>query len=155
HPAASRVRRLAHETPASFIAFDILASDDDDYTTRPFAERRELLERALTNARPPIHLTPVTTDHALAQRWVKQFEGAGLDGVVAKPLEGTYEPGKRVMFKIKHDRTADCVVAGYRVHVTDAESIGSLLLGLYNDSGELMSVGVVGAFPAAVRKELF
>ena len=155
HPATSRVTRLARETPASFIAFDLLASGDEDYTTRPFAHRRELLERALAGARPPIHLTPVTTDHKVAEQWFEQFEGAGLDGVVAKPLEGIYEPNKRVMFKIKHERTADCVVAGYRVHVTDAESIGSLLLGLYTDRGELMSVGVIGAFPAARRKELF
>jgi ATP-dependent DNA ligase len=155
HPAPSRVRRLSQETPASFIAFDMLASGDEDYTARPFAERRERLERALANAQPPIHLTPATTDHGLAQQWFQQFEGAGLDGVVAKPLDGTYEPGKRVMFKIKHGRTADCVVAGYRVHTTEAESIGSLLLGLYTDTGELMSVGVIGAFPAAQRKELF
>ena len=155
HPATSRVTRLARETPASFIAFDLLASGDEDYTTRPFAHRRELLERALAGARPPIHLTPTTTDHKVAEQWFDQFEGAGLDGVVAKPLEGIDEPNKRVMFKIKHERTADCVVAGYRVHVTDAESIGSLLLGLYTDRGELMSVGVIGAFPAARRKELF
>jgi ATP-dependent DNA ligase len=155
HPAASRVTRLSKETPASFVAFDILASGDEDYTTRPFAQRRALLVEALARAQPPIHLTPATTDHGLAKQWFDQFEGAGLDGVVAKPLEGPYEPDKRVMFKIKHARTADCVVAGYRVHVTDAESIGSLLLGLYTDAGELMSVGVIGAFPAASRKELF
>jgi ATP-dependent DNA ligase len=155
HPAVSRVTRLSSETPARFIAFDILASGDEDYTTRPFAHRRELLEQALLNAEPPVYLTPATTDHGLAEQWFEQFEGAGLDGVVAKPLEGIYEPDKRVMFKIKHERTADCVVAGYRVHVTDAESIGSLLLGLYTDAGELMSVGVIGAFPAARRKELF
>jgi ATP-dependent DNA ligase len=155
HPATSRVNRLAKETPASFIAFDFLASGDDDYTARPFAERRALLVEALARARPPIHLTPATTDRNLAQQWFEQFEGAGLDGVVAKPLEGTYEPDKRVMFKIKHTRTADCVVAGYRVHATDPEGIGSLLLGLYTDAGELMSVGVIGAFPAARRKELF
>jgi ATP-dependent DNA ligase len=155
HPAASRVSRLARETPATFIAFDILANGDEDYMARPFAQRRHLLEQVLVNARPPIHLTPATTDHQLAERWFEQFEGAGLDGVVAKPLEGVYEPDRRVMFKIKHERTADCVVAGYRVHVKDAESIGSLLLGLYNDSGELMSVGVIGAFPAAQRRELF
>jgi ATP-dependent DNA ligase len=155
HPASSRVNRLANETPASFIAFDFLASGDEDYTARPFAQRRALLEQALINARPPIHLTPATTDHDLAEQWFGQFEGAGLDGVVAKPLEGTYEPNKRVMFKIKHERTADCVVAGYRVHATDDHSIGSLLLGLYTDSGELMSVGVIGAFPAARRRELF
>ena len=155
HPANSRVTRLAQETPASLIAFDMLAGDDEDYTARPFAQRRALLEQALRNAQPPVYLTPATTDHSLAEQWFKQFEGAGLDGVVAKPLEGTYEPNKRVMFKIKHERTADCVVAGYRVHATDAESIGSLLLGLYTDAGELMSVGVIGAFPAARRRELF
>ena len=155
HPALSRVTRLSKETPARFIAFDILASSDEDYTTRPFVQRRELLEQALAGATPPVHLTPTTTDHSVAEEWFQQFEGAGLDGVVAKPLEGIYEPDKRVMFKIKHERTADCVVAGYRVHATDVESIGSLLLGLYTDAGELMSVGVIGAFPAARRKELF
>src|SRR5439155_2082288 len=155
HPATSRVNRLAKETPASFIAFDMLAGGDEDYTTRPFAQRRQLLEQALFKAQPPVYLTPTTTDHGLAEQWFKQFEGAGLDGVVAKPLDGTYEPDKRVMFKIKHERTADCVVAGYRVHATDAESIGSLLLGLYTDAGELMSVGVIGAFPAARRRALF
>jgi ATP-dependent DNA ligase len=149
------VTRLSKETPASFIAFDMLANGDEDYTARPFAQRRALLEQALMNARPPIHVTPATTDHGLAERWFEQFEGAGLDGVVAKPLAGMYEPNKRVMFKIKHERTADCVVAGYRVHATGAESIGSLLLGLYTDTGELMSVGVIGAFPAARRRELF
>jgi ATP-dependent DNA ligase len=155
HPAVSRVTRLSEETPASFIAFDILANGDEDYTARPFAQRRELLMQALAGARPPIHLTPATTDHGLAEQWFEQFEGAGLDGVVAKPVEGTYEPNRRVMFKIKHERTADCVVAGYRVHAKDTEGIGSLLLGLYTDAGELMSVGVIGAFPAARRKELF
>ena len=113
HPATSRVNRLSKETPASFIAFDMLAGGDEDYTTRPFAQRRALLVEALSEARPPIHLTPATTDHGLAEQWFEQFEGAGLDGVVAKPLDGTYEPDKRVMFKIKHERTADCVVAGY------------------------------------------
>ena len=154
HPAASRVNRLAQETPASFVAFDLLARGDDDYTQRPFAERRALLVETLRNAQPPIHLTPATTDHALAERWFEQFEGAGLDGVVAKPLDGVYEPDKRVMFKIKHARTADCVVAGYRVHVKDPAGIGSLLLGLYNDEGVLQSVGVIGAFPAAQRRAL-
>ena len=154
HPATSRVNRLARETPATFIAFDILARGDDDYTQRPFAERRARLVETLAGARPPIHLTPATTDHALAEQWFEQFEGAGLDGVVAKPLDGIYEPDKRVMFKIKHARTADCVVAGYRVHATDPEGIGSLLLGLYTDEGVLQSVGVIGAFPAARRKEL-
>ena len=154
HPAASRVNRLARETPASFIAFDLLARGDDDYRQRPFAERRALLVETLHRAQPPIHLTPATTDHAVAEQWFEHFEGAGLDGVVAKPLDGVYEPDKRVMFKIKHARTADCVVAGYRVHVKDPEGIGSLLLGLYNDDGVLQSVGVIGAFPAAQRREL-
>jgi ATP-dependent DNA ligase len=155
HPATSRVTRLAQETPASFIAFDILASGEDDYTARPFAQRRAILEQVLVKAGPPIYLTPVTTDKDMAEHWFEQFEGAGLDGLVAKPLDGVYEPNKRVMFKIKHERTADCVVAGYRAHIADAQSIGSLLLGLYTDAGELMSVGVIGAFPAARRKELF
>jgi ATP-dependent DNA ligase len=154
HPASSRVNRLAKETPASFIAFDLLALGDDDYTQKPFAERRAALDTILHSAKPPIHLTPATTDHALAERWFEQFEGAGLDGIVAKPLAGTYEPDKRVMFKIKHARTADCVVAGYRVHVKDPEGIGSLLLGLYDDSGSLQSVGVIGAFPADQRRAL-
>ena len=155
HPAASRVKLLSEQTPASFIAFDLLADGDTDWTGQPFEERRAALEQALADAEPPIHLTPVTRDHALATEWFSQFEGAGLDGVVAKPLQGTYQPDKRVMFKIKHQRTADCVVAGYRVHKSGPDSIGSLLLGLYNDDGELASVGVIGAFPAARRKELF
>ena len=154
HPASSRVNRLARETPASFIAFDILARGDDDYTGRPFVERRALLVESLAFAKPPIHITPATTDRAVAQQWFEQFEGAGLDGLVAKPLEGIYEPDKRVMFKIKHTRTADCVVAGYRVHAKDPEGIGSLLLGLYTDQGVLQSVGVIGAFAAAKRREL-
>lgn len=155
HPAASRVKLLSTETPASFIAFDLLALGDVDCTKRPFEERRAALEEALAAARPPIHLTPITSDHDLAQQWFSQFEGAGLDGVVAKPLAGTYQPDKRTMFKIKHQRTADCVVAGYRIHKSGPDSIGSLLLGLYKDDGTLASVGVIGAFPAARRKELF
>jgi len=154
HPAASRVNRLAQETPARFIAFDLLASGDEDLMQQPFARRRALLVQILGDAKPPIHLTPATTDHALAERWFEQFEGAGLDGVVAKPLDGTYEPDKRVMFKIKHARTADCVVAGYRLHAKDPEGIGSLLLGLYTDAGVLQSVGVIGAFPAEQRRAL-
>jgi ATP-dependent DNA ligase len=114
-----------------------------------------LLEEALRGARPPVHLTPVTTDREVALRWFEQFEGAGLDGVVAKPLDGTYLPDQRVMFKIKHVRTADCVVAGYRLHKTGPDAIGSLLLGLHGDDGSLASVGVIGAFPMSRRKELF
>src|SRR6185503_9474450 len=155
HPAASRVRMLAEQTPASFIAFDLLALGDDDYTERPFSERRAALVDALADAGPLFHVTPATTDLATAQRWFSEFEGAGLDGVVAKPLTITYQPDKRVMFKIKHERTADCVVAGYRVHKSGGDAIGSLLLGLYQDDGQLASVGVIGAFPMAERRRLF
>jgi ATP-dependent DNA ligase len=155
HPADSRVRMLAEQTPASFIAFDLLALDDDDYTGRPFSERRGALVDALAGSGPSIHVTPATTDLATAQRWFSEFEGAGLDGVIAKPLTITYQPDKRVMFKIKHTRTADCVVAGYRVHKSGSEAIGSLLLGLYKDDGSLASVGVIGAFPMAERRRLF
>ncbi|HEY0696346.1 MAG TPA: ATP-dependent DNA ligase [Micromonospora sp.] len=155
HPAASRVKMLSETTPAKFVAFDLLALGDTDYTGRPFAERRAALAEALAPAKAPIHLTRTTTDPAVAQEWFQQFEGAGLDGVIAKPLAGEYEPDKRVMFKIKHERTADCVVAGYRVHKSAPNRIGSLLLGLYNDEGVLASVGVIGAFPLARREELF
>jgi ATP-dependent DNA ligase len=155
HPAASRVKLLAEQTPASFVAFDLLALGDEDCTELPFARRRALLEEALAGARPPVYVTPATRDRDVAVRWFSQFEGAGLDGVVAKPLDGPYEPDKRVMFKVKHERTADCVVAGYRLHKTGDDVIGSLLLGLYDDSGRLASVGVVGAFPMARRRELF
>jgi ATP-dependent DNA ligase len=155
HPAASRVNLLAEQTPAHFVAFDLLALDDIDYTSRPFTERRSALVAALAAAGSPIHLTPATTDHGLASEWFQQFEGAGLDGLVAKPLDGIYEPDKRVMLKIKHERTADCVVAGYRVHKSGPDLIGSLLLGLFTDSGELASVGVVAAFSMTRRQELF
>ncbi len=163
HPADSRVRMLAKATPASFIAFDLLALGDDDYTRRPFSERRAALVEALAVSKAgtgsSIHVTPATTDLETAQRWFDEFEGAGLDGVVAKPLTLTYQPDKRVMFKIKHERTADCVVAGYRVHKSGGDAIGSLLLGLYQDSGpsagQLASVGVIGAFPMAERRRLF
>ncbi len=155
HPAASRVKLLSEQTPAHFVAFDLIALGDDDYTDRPFTERRAALEQALADAADTIHLTPVTRDPKLAEDWFTQFEGAGLDGVVAKGLDVTYQPDKRVMFKIKHERTADCVVAGYRTHKTGDDRIGSLLLGLYNDEGALASVGVIGAFPLARRKELF
>ena len=155
HPAASRVKLLSEQTPARFVAFDLLAVGDDDFTARPFAERRDALTEALADAVAPIHITPATADRETAQQWFHQFEGAGLDGVVAKPLDGTYEPDKRTMFKIKHERTADCVLAGYRVHKSGPDAIGSLLLGLFDDQGVLASVGVVGAFPLARRKELF
>lgn len=155
HPAASRVKLLAGQTPASFIAFDLLALGDADLTARPLIERRQELERVLAGAEPPIHLTPATRDLVTARRWFEQFEGAGLDGLIAKRLDLTYQPDKRVMSKIKHERTADCVVAGYRVHKSGPDTIGSLLLGLYDDRGVLASVGVVGAFPMATRKSLF
>jgi ATP-dependent DNA ligase len=155
HPADSRVRLLAEQTPASFIAFDLLALGDDDLTGRALAERRALLEQAFAKARPPVHLTPLTRDIEVAQRWFEQFEGAGLDGLIAKDPGITYQPDKRVMSKIKHVRTADCVVAGYRVHKSGPEAIGSILLGLHDDRGVLASVGVVGSFTMARRKELF
>ncbi|GAT08851.1 ATP-dependent DNA ligase [Mycolicibacterium novocastrense] len=155
HPADTRVRMLAEKTPASFIAFDLLALDDIDYTQRPLDERRAALVDALSAAGPKFHVTPVTTDLATARRWFDEFEGAGLDGVIAKPRSLTYQPDKRVMFKIKHQRTADCVVAGYRLHKSGEDAIGSLLLGLYQDDGTLASVGVIGAFPMARRRELF
>ena len=146
---------LAEKTPASFIAFDLLAIGDDDYTRRPFSERRAALVDALGSSGPSIHVTPATTDISTAQRWFGEFEGAGLDGVIAKPLTVTYQPDKRVMFKIKHERTTDCVVAGYRVHKSGGAAIGSLLLGIYQDDGQLASVGVIGAFPMAERQRLF
>jgi ATP-dependent DNA ligase len=155
HPADSRVRLLASQTPAAFVAFDLLALGDEDCTGLPFERRRAMLETALAKVAPPVYVTPTTQDRDTAVRWFSQFEGAGLDGVVAKPLAGTYQPDKRVMFKIKHERTADCVVAGYRVHKSGPDAIGSLLLGLYDDAGRLASVGVVGAFPMAMRRQLF
>jgi len=155
HPADSRVRLLAEQTPAAFVGFDLLALGDVDYTEQPFSLRRAALEDALAGAAPPIYLTPATSDIGLAQVWFSQFEGAGLDGIIAKPLDGGYLPDKRAMFKIKHDRTADCVVAGYRLHKGADDAIGSLLLGLFNEAGNLASVGVIGAFPLAKRRELF
>ena len=154
HPADSRVQLLAEQTPAAFVAFDLLAAGDEDYTGRPFAERRAALAEALAAAGPPVHLTPATADYQIAGQWFRQFEGAGLDGLVAKPLDGPYQPDKRAMFKVKHERTADCVVAGYRPHKSGPDAVGSLLLGLYNDAGQLASVGVIGAFPMARRREL-
>ena len=158
HPADSRVRRLAEETPASFVAFDLLALGDDDLMPRPFAERRAALEAALASCRPPIHLTRVSRDLEEARRWFETFEGAGLDGLVCKPLDAPYQPDKRVMLKVKHARTADCVVAGWRPHKQPGDSgqqiVGSLMLGLYDDSGTLQSVGVAASFPMARRAAL-
>jgi len=153
HPAASRIKMLAETTPAAFVAFDILALGDDDLRSRPFAERRAALEQALAGAQPPIHLTPATSDRAIATEWFNRFEGAGLDGVVAKSLTLPYREAERVMLKVKHARTADCVVAGYRVH-KDGEGVGSLLLGLYDDGGDLHHVGVASSFSVARRREL-
>ena len=155
HPAASRVKLLSEQTPAGFVAFDLLALGDDDLTERPFAERRARLLDALAQAKPPIYVTPATEDLATARRWFAEFEGAGLDGLIAKGRDLTYQPDKRVMTKIKHKRTADCVVAGYRVHKSGEDRIGSLLLGLYDERDMLVSVGVIGSFPMAVREELF
>jgi ATP-dependent DNA ligase len=153
HPAASRVALLASETPASFIAFDLLAVGDTSLMEEGFGERRRRLEDALAAARPPIHLTRTTDDHAVARRWFDTFEGAGLDGVVAKPRAVTYRPDERAMFKVKHERTADCVVAGYRWHKSGGV-VGSLLLGLYDDGGALQHVGVAASFPMKRRAEL-
>jgi len=155
HPAASRVSLLAGQTPAEFVVFDVLALGDDDCMRVPFSTRRAALAGALAGVGTPFHLTPATLDRELAAQWFSQFEGAGLDGIVAKPLDGGYEPDKRVMFKVKHERTADCVVAGYRVHKGSADAIGSLLLGLYDSAGRLASVGVIGAFGQAARRALF
>ncbi|MEJ3406047.1 ATP-dependent DNA ligase [Rathayibacter sp. YIM 133350] len=153
HPAASRVQKLSVETPASFVAFDLLALDDESYLDRPFRERRAVLESLAGSLTPPFHLSQTTTDVDLARRWLKEFEGAGLDGVVAKPLEGAYAPGKRTMLKVKHHRTADVVLTGYRVH-TSGRGVGSLLLGLYDDEDHLRNVGGASAFSNARRLEL-
>lgn len=153
HPAESRVRRLAAETPASFVAFDLLAVGDESLMDQPFSVRRERLERELGDVRAPVHLTRTTADATEATSWLQEFEGAGLDGVVAKPLTSVYQPGKRVMLKVKHSRTADVVVTGYRVHKS-GQGVGSLLLGLYTDSGDLVQVGGASAFTAKRRLEL-
>ncbi|MBK5306254.1 MAG: ATP-dependent DNA ligase [Frankiaceae bacterium] len=153
HPAASRVKMLAETTPASYIAFDLLALGDDSLMDQPQSVRRERLEAALSSARPPVHLTPVTDDASLARDWFTLFEGAGLDGVVAKPMNIPYSPDKRVMLKIKHARTADCVVGGYRLHKS-GPVVGSLVLGLYDDGGALQHVGVAASFPMKRRAEL-
>jgi ATP-dependent DNA ligase len=154
HPAASRVAKLAKETPASFVAFDLLASDGQSRMDAPQSERRTLLEQTLAGIEPPVYLTPMTRDRATAIRWLEQFEGAGLDGVIAKPAEIPYQPGKRSMIKVKHARTAECVVAGFRWHKTGKDKVGSLLLGLYNDRGVLQHVGVTSSFTMDMRRQL-
>ena len=153
HPAESRVRTLAERTPASFVAFDLLALADESLLDVPLGDRRALLERALSGATAPVHLAPATTDIEVAQRWFEQYEGAGLDGVVAKPLDLRYRPDERAMFKIKHERTADVVVAGYRLHKS-GPVVGSLLLGLYDDQRALQHVGVAASFTMKRRAEL-
>jgi ATP-dependent DNA ligase len=155
HPAASRVKMLAGELPASVVFWDLLALGDRDLTATPFRERRAALEAALAHAEPPVHVTPATTDRALAADWFRRFEGAGLDGVMAKPDGGVYEPNKRVMIKVKHERDCDCVVAGFRWHKGGkGTAVGSLLLGLYDDDGHLQHVGVSASFTEAKRREL-
>ena len=154
HPAASRVAKLAAGTPSSFVAFDLLATRGRDLRSAPQHERRATLERLLAEAGPPAYLTPMTLDRDVAARWLDEFEGAGLDGVIAKPADGTYQPGKRAMLKIKHARTADCVVAGFRWYKTGTDAVGSLLLGLYDDDGRLQHVGVTSSFTMVMRKQL-
>jgi ATP-dependent DNA ligase len=157
HPADSRVRMLAETTPAGFVAFDLLALGDESLMKEPFEVRRARLEEALADVVPPIHLTRTTTDPAEAEQWFQHFEGAGLDGVVAKPLGATYQPNARTMLKIKHERTADVVVAGYREHKTSTKELpllGSLLLGLYDGQGRLQHIGVSASFTAQRRAEL-
>ena len=155
HPAASRVARLAAEMPAAFVAFDLLAEGDDDLMKRPQAERRARLEKAMARREGRVHLTPCTRDRALARDWFHRFEGAGFDGVIAKHESARYEPGKRTMVKVKHVRTADCVVAGFRWHKDGKdERVGSLLLGLYDARGALHHVGVTSSFTMAVRRQL-
>ncbi len=154
HPAASRVRLLSEQSPASIVFFDVLCEGDRDLCSQPFGLRRQILESLLSSAAAPIHLTPATHDSNLAADWFRRFEGAGLDGVMAKPVEGTYEPNKRVMLKVKHERDCDCVVAGFRWHKKGDGSVGSLLLGLYDDSGALQHVGVCASFSNEKRLEL-
>ena len=154
HPAASRVAKLSKECPSSFVAFDLLAFNGASLMDRPQSERRATLEKMLAMVKPPVYLTPMTRDRAVAEEWLKRFEGAGLDGVMAKPEDGPYQPGKRAMLKIKHSRTADCVVAGFRWYKKDANAVGSLLLGLYDAEGTLHHVGVTSSFTMEKRKQL-
>jgi ATP-dependent DNA ligase len=154
HPAASRVAKLARESPASFVAFDVLQVDGRDVAGLGQAQRRQLLEGLLKEARPPVYLTPVTRDRAVAQDWLERFEGAGLDGVIAKPEALPYMPGKRVMLKVKHARTAECAVGGFRWHKSGRDAVGSLLLGLYDDAGRLRHVGITSSFTMQRRRQL-
>ena len=154
HPAASRIAKLAVETPARFVAFDLLAAGGRSTMALPQAERRTRLERLLASAKAPLHLTPMTRDRVQAERWLEEFEGAGLDGVIAKLESAAYQPGKRAMLKIKHVRSADCVVAGFRWYKDRSDAVGSLLLGLYDDAGVLHHVGVTSSFTMAMRQKL-
>jgi ATP-dependent DNA ligase len=155
HPAASRVKLLSEQSPAAYVAWDLLAVGDEDLRGMPLAQRRERLEASLSGAASSVHLSPATRDRALAEDWFRRFEGAGLDGVMAKRLDEPYRPGERTMIKVKHARTADCVVAGFRWHKNGhGTMVGSLLLGLYDEEGTLHHVGVAAAFTTAVRKEL-
>ena len=154
HPAESRVAKLAKETPASFVAFDLLAAGGRDLRAAPLEKRRAALERLMKGIDPPVHLTPMTRDRRTAARWLDQFEGAGLDGVIAKPAGSPYQPGKRSMIKVKHVRTADCAVAGFRWHKSGKDAVGSLLLGLYDGRGVLQHVGVTSSFTMAKRRQL-
>jgi ATP-dependent DNA ligase len=155
HPAASRVKLLSNESPASIVFFDLLCEGDRDLRSEPFQRRRQELESLLASAAPPIHLTPATDELKVASDWFSRFEGAGLDGVMAKPISGAYQPGKRVIFKVKHERDCDCVVAGFRWHKGGAHtSVGSLLLGLFDDSGALQHVGVCASFTQDKRRQL-
>jgi ATP-dependent DNA ligase len=155
HPAASRVNLLSRQTPSSFVFFDLLCQGDRDLRPEPFQIRRRQLESLISSVPPPIHLTPATGDRSLASDWFRRFEGAGLDGVMAKPASGTYEPNKRVMLKVKHERDCDCVVAGFRWYKKgDRSLVGSLLLGLFDDTGALQHVGVCASFSAEKRREL-
>jgi ATP-dependent DNA ligase len=154
HPAASRVKMLSEQSPSSVVFFDLLCEGDRDLRGEPFQNRRRELEALLSTATPPLHLTPATYDAGVAADWFRRFEGAGLDGVMAKPIEGAYEPDKRVMLKVKHERDCDCVVAGFRWYKKDEEALGSLLLGLFDDAGALQHVGVCGSFTLEKRREL-
>ncbi len=154
HPAASRVAKLAKQTPSSFVAFDVLEAGGRNLMDEPQATRRAMLEELLEGVEPPVYLTPVTRDRAIALDWLTRFEGAGLDGVIAKPESGAYLPDKRAMIKVKHARTADCVVAGFRYHKSGKDAVGSLLLGLYDDHDVLQHVGVTSSFTMAMRRQL-